>query len=492
MTPRRMRQSNPERFAFWATPLLWTLSLALLAFPLLRYFSLGSGVLDLGMLANHVARFRFDVDGIERMAWGHLHGFMPVFSGLYRLFPSPVALLAVQSLLILAAALMVPVPRGQDPRPARLLYLGCYGTGFLTLADFHFDALAVPLMMGFYLALERGKDRTAALLAVLTAWVKEPFALCCAGMGLVLAWRRRRIWPGIPVAMYGILHFAIAVLWILPLFTPPERSSLQFFQDPLEALRAIPGSGKGGYVTLLLAAFGGIVTFFSPLELLPALPLLLIVLLSTGGHYWDHRFHYGAGLLAPFLASFVRGWPLYVAFLRRRGWAAMGIPLTIGLILAANIGLGPLFRWPALPSPEAKARRDLWNSWPRDPGIVWSLPQHLFAAPLEKARYLCLFPEGFETPMRVPQVTSPHLAGLASAVLRRDRHAVAFKEIWADRTMVDTRRPPSYNGLSQPMSRFERSLRETQGQWGLLREEEGLLILKRIAPPPEGTILEPR
>ena len=183
--------------------------------------------------------------------------------------------------------------------------------------DFHAVTLAPTfLLFAFYFGVKR-RPWLFGLFALLALASKEDMGLTVALLGLfmIVAWQRWR-W-GIATALVGVLWFAIAVFLIQSRFSPTggniQADRYAWLGDtPLAMISTMlrhPGmvwdhvwrqANLPGYLAglLLPTAF---LSVFGPLAWLPALPSLVINLLSDNPFTWRlEDFHYGAPI-APFV-----------------------------------------------------------------------------------------------------------------------------------------------------------------------------------------------
>jgi uncharacterized membrane protein len=184
------------------------------------------------------------------------------------------------------------------------------------LFDFHAITLAPTFLLFAFLALERRQNAVFALFALLAMACKEDMPLVAAMLGLYAGLSQRRWRLAIVTITIGAAWFALAVLLIQPQFAAGGNIQLDryawlgdSFPAMLQTLVTQPGLvvdhlwhqvDLPGYLARLFfpTAF---LALFSPLTLLPALPVLAVNLLSDNPFSWRlEDFHYGAPL-APFL-----------------------------------------------------------------------------------------------------------------------------------------------------------------------------------------------
>lgn len=367
-------------------PLLLVAGLALAAaaltswLSLRRYAAYNSGMLDLGNMAQAIASvtrgqplvFTY-VDGATSRLAFHVELAYVLFAPFYAIWPDPRLLLIGQAVLYASGALpayFLAARRLEHAPSAALLataYLAYPVALTAVLFDFHGDTLAMPILLWAIDALDRRAWRSYALWLALALSCKFYVAAPVALMGLVI-WRwgppdQRR--AGLITAAVACAYGAAAFFVIRPLFTTAETSSahrglsyLSFYFGRLQelALSTLPRLLSAAVVfgpALLLALPGW-------RWLLPALPLTLAALLSTGpGGAYDYRYHHYAVAVPFIIAAMIDG----AARRRQAALAPTSRPprrnwgtdvafsaLTIALISALVVDqpLNPLF-WLRLP-----------------------------------------------------------------------------------------------------------------------------------------------
>lgn len=308
-----------------------------------KYFTLHSSLLDLGS-------FLFNFHNVAAKDWPrifsvHAQPLMAAWALQYQLLPS--ALVPYTTLVSQAAILVIPViwffrHYGWLVAIAYALYVPVWVNAHF---DFHFDHLAVPLLLAFYLAVKAGKPYLSMIPVLLLMGVKEPFALQAAACGvfLILVGLRRShgmsagdqlvLTPnkcraftvsGLMVLVVGTAYFYVATQYMIPYFTGGMRGGLDsvafswlgqslgevisaVLTHPLEILHDILGTP--GKLTYLFVVFGllAFIPLLAPIYLIPALPLVAIAMLSRLPNYYDYNTHYTAGLIIPVMFAFIHG-----------------------------------------------------------------------------------------------------------------------------------------------------------------------------------------
>jgi uncharacterized membrane protein len=89
--------------------------------------------------------------------------------------------------------------------------------------DFHPVTLAVPFIIGAYLAVEMKKFNWLLICCVIILLCKEHFGLLVIGLGMLWAIRHREWIPGLFLIVLGALHVWLVFYMIMPHFSPTGR-----------------------------------------------------------------------------------------------------------------------------------------------------------------------------------------------------------------------------------------------------------------------------
>lgn len=489
---------------------LWVLAGALVAMPLLKYQALASNWFDLGLFENVFHALGAE-GGIGHAFYGHAQPFMPVYALLYR-WSGPMGILALQGLALALPAWALLRQYGLLPALAYLLYYPLWANA---LFDFHFDHLAVPLLLGFYIGYERRSVGGALACALLLALVKEPFALQTAACGLFLLWQavrhredpfsRRWLAAGCVLVLAGMGWFYAATQWLIPHFTG-SRGGLD--ADAFTWL----GRGLGAMAwqlathpwlpftealsnplkLLYLGVCFGLLAFvplLQPQWLIPAIPPLLIAMLARSENYYSYGNHYTAGLIGPLLIAFAHGMPIVrraAAHWKIPAGPAVGLALLAGHVAFAPSPLGRLFwsdkvwsysRQAYMPDDRTgriKAAIDRWI--PEDRAVSVSTQNTLNWGRMPRREAYFAFPEGVFEPKAVAD------GAVAASPRGRQRYA--------DYVVLDEKRPWFLGDQGclwlfgrctdeRAAARYRDAVAAARQQYAVVYEEDGFSILRR-------------
>ena len=270
---------------------------------------------DLGIFVNLIWRAAEGLplfNPFENVHYFSLH-FAPLiylFGLFYRLVPSPIVLFVVQGAALASVAPLVnSIARAHGfPEDISLrLAIGCGAFPslfFISIFGFHILTLALPVLLTAILFIERNQIGMGLGVASLGMLVREDMTVVLIGLGLYLLIRRDwRGWLGIIMGSVGLI---IIKGMIMPLFGNGGFSYLNNYgymsyilEKPLYALaQAITLRDiLSGFILFGALLF---IPLLAPKQLLGAVPLAAVYLLSTTVISFDFRLHYMAPLL-PFL-----------------------------------------------------------------------------------------------------------------------------------------------------------------------------------------------
>lgn len=293
------------------------LFLAYAGWSIHRHLRLETSAYDLGIFEQAIRGYaHLDAPDATIKAPGfnllgdHFHPILVVLAPLYRLFPSPITLLAAQAALIAASS--IPITRlatrivgRRAAVSAGLAYGMSWGLQSAVDFDFHEVAFAVPLLaFGLTALVERRFVAAVAWTLPLIA-VKEDLPATVAVIGLLVALRGRRS-LGTATILIAICSGLVIVGTILPALNPAHAypyaaSAALDGQDPLHRL-LLPAVKLHTLLWFLTPTL--FLALRSPL-LLAAVPTLAWRFWSTGPLYWGTHFQYSAILMPIVFVAFL-------------------------------------------------------------------------------------------------------------------------------------------------------------------------------------------
>ncbi|HSL50217.1 MAG TPA: DUF2079 domain-containing protein [Candidatus Deferrimicrobiaceae bacterium] len=383
-----------------------------------RHFTFATHALDLGyyvQLVWNLARGAGPYVSLPEMhAWGdHLSPIMYLFVPAYWVAPGPVVLLVAQSVaLALGGIAVFGLARARlgDERPAAafaLLYLANPSLHGINVRDFHAAALAIPLLLAAFWAVETGRPWLALPPAALTLLCREDAALPVIGLGAWMAVAHRRWRVGALTAAAALAVLAVDVRWIIPAYRGQPYSHLGRYAHlggslteivtnalvhPLRTLGTLTTGRRAVYLAAMLAPLA-----FLPLrggwDLLGVLPALAQNLLSADPVLYGYRAQYQSFVLPFLMLAAVGG---YARLARRRpgSWpvAVLVVAMVASLALASRTAnnLSVARFWPA---PEQRAAYQVLARVPPGAAVSAQDPYvpHLSLRPL-----VFVFPSGIE------------------------------------------------------------------------------------------------
>ncbi|VEG28644.1 DUF2079 domain-containing protein [Actinomyces howellii] len=252
----------------------------------------------------------------------HFHPILVLLGPVWRLFPSPLALLIVQDLLIAVSAwpitrLAVRLLGGPAGTVLGLFYVLAWGFQGAVAAQFHEIAFAVPMLAWGSVAFVESRWRACVLWIAPLVLVKEDLGLTVFMAGLAIALRgwqdspggepqpgrtslSRPVVIGLGLAAFGAAAFALTVGVILPALSPTGTWEYGLSGDGAAGgnllARLLTPSVKIATLAMV-ACTAGLIGLASPWAGL-VLPTLAWRLASSKEFYWDWQYwHYNAILI---------------------------------------------------------------------------------------------------------------------------------------------------------------------------------------------------
>ncbi len=387
---------------------------------------------------------RFDLGNLTQAVWSTAHGdwfaatdaageqvsrlgahvepILLVLAPIWRMWPSPYLLLALQAVAVASAAIPAyllarrwvgDVTMSLAFAVVTLLYPALQ---WATLFDFHPVTLAAPLLLWGIWAAAADRLILMGTFLMLAAATKEQVGLSLIALGIWIAWTLGRRRVGAVVAGGGLVWSALSIGVVMPHFRTGAAVDVAadrygtlgdstgealrtLVTRPWRAIDIVMSVDRGWYLLALLVPLLGL-SLLSPLLAAGALPDLAINLLSSRAEQHSIEYHYGA-VIAPFLiAAAIRA----AGNLRERGLLARRAPAVglavalVGACLVTGYRVGPMPFWKAIPggshtraeqlasNPRAQLLRQAVAQVPD--GAVVSAANHLGAHLSERRRVL--------------------------------------------------------------------------------------------------------
>lgn len=296
----------------------------------LRYLSIQSTILDLGVYENRIWQvshnYRF-----EYLINGHFLPILFIHAIIYKIISSSLTLLLLQTITISLGAVPLYYLSLRCLRNNKLsLLLICIffmfpAVEYNNLFDFHPDHLFIVLIILCFYFLEAKKKKWFFGVAVLSMLVKEPYLFAVAALGVYVCIRYKWYKIGISVSVLSIIIFFVHAKIILPYYyegVNPLINSNQspyaylgnsfcgvfktFFTDPKVVLNELLSFRKLQFVYVLMAPLL-FVPFLGFWTLILAIPCLTIQLLSTQPLHYAINNQYTASIIPFIFVSLVYG-----------------------------------------------------------------------------------------------------------------------------------------------------------------------------------------
>lgn len=335
--------------------------LSYLALGLIRHYSFNSHAFDLGLFAQAFYNFsHFDlsnsIKGVSNLWGDHFHPILFPLSFIYRIFPTAVTLIVLQTIFIILGGLPVYWLSNEFFKSRSISffivvsYFSFFGISSALQFDFHEITIAATFFLfAFYFLIKR-KWGYYFLFILFYLSCKENLGIMVAALGIFILFWKRKYWKvALATFVLGAVWFFCTTEYLIPYFAGQDYVYFEYkqlgenvpkalktvFLNPLQAISKLfdhPDKLRTFYLT-----FGSFVflPFASPLFLILALPALGENLWNDNMHRWG-GFHYGVGI-APILVIAV-----IFAINKITCWTGK-FNLKIAQILAVLVALNSIF-----------------------------------------------------------------------------------------------------------------------------------------------------
>lgn len=399
-------------------------SLFFLSIVILRYSSHHIGFFDFGIYDFRIWQIH-DISWIEwheklkSAVMGYFQPILVVYSILYDFGIDPVILNILQAVTVLSGIIPLYLIAKNKIRShllilsVLLIYLLYPATQFNIAVDFHPDHLIIPILFWCYYLIEKEKYYWTIPLVLIGYTLKEPLILAIAFMGLYIGGVKRKYVFGFVVFFISLVVFYIVTFAITPGEAIARSNSFGYIFEPeglFPFLQEVLRFEKWRFPFFLLFPL-----LFLPLlkfkVFLPALPLLIIHIISTNIHHQNVASHYTAGIIPPVFVALISAISyLYDRFKER---------ITIGilswiviLLLAFNVAHSPsplavafwnkawsYGKWHYsmyIKSEHERLLEDVINLIPDDPQVKVVTHSEIYHKKLAHRYFYRPFPEGWQ------------------------------------------------------------------------------------------------
>ncbi len=213
---------------------------------ILRYLSLHTTLLDLGLYDNKVFRIaRFGE--LSCSIDGHLRATIILFAPLYLIVSSPIVLLTIQTFMLTLGGVLLFYYSQLilNSKAASIIILLAYflypSLEFNNLFDFHTDHMIIPIFFAAFYFIEQEKKRSFLLSLLPGLFLKEPLLPSLVGMGVYAIVRKRWWWEGCSVILASLLLLYIQWNFLAPPFWDETHTvTTAAFPTPFSHLQVSP------------------------------------------------------------------------------------------------------------------------------------------------------------------------------------------------------------------------------------------------------------
>jgi uncharacterized membrane protein len=294
---------------------------------ILRYLSLHTTLLDLGLYDNKVWRIAH-YGQLSASIDGHLRPIIILFAPLYLIVSSPMILLTIQTfMLTLGGVLLFNYSQLiLNSRAASLIILLAYflypSLEFNNLFDFHTDHMIIPIFFAAFCFIEQGKKKLFLLSLLPGLFLKEPLLLSIVGMGIYVIVIKRWWREGCAVIAASLLLLYIQWNYLAPAFwdethlvtTAAFPNPFSHLEVPLHLIILKPwiiarelfytDPAKMGYVMVLFVPLL-FLPLFSLTPLITAIPHLIISIISHNPSHYSMAGQYTASVIPGFFVAMI-------------------------------------------------------------------------------------------------------------------------------------------------------------------------------------------
>lgn len=390
----------------------------------LRVYSLSSNVADLGFFINNISNVLYKPSIVFT---GHVQPLILPIGLLFKIVPISLKsyfLINLQAAVVIITGFLISKKINSY---IGLIYAINLPIWVMTLFDFHLDFFLLPLLLYCYLFYDQGKYLRVCILSVLICMIKEPYALVSSSFGVFIIFDQinkknlNAIYSALFIFLFGISWFFISVFYIMPIFNSGNYGALSGnayswimnlnSSELAQLIKTLniddlfkPEQNLLWKLIYVALPFGilGFIPLFQAKYCIPAIPILLIGVLSLNRNYFDYNNHYLASTTIPLLIA------LHKYFLNNCiNNKIKKYVLFCSLSCLIYLGSTPIsrlfwldkvyeFSWRAyVPSKRNLVKAQLLNkNIPKDRDISISSQNNIHTSELSDRKHYFIFPQG--------------------------------------------------------------------------------------------------
>ncbi len=294
---------------------------------------------------------------------------------LYWIAPNAEALLVLTAVVLAVGAPLAYYAARAVGAPG--LLAGLVGIGYLASPavqwnvrdTFHPEQFVVPLLLGAFLLLARGRDRWAILLVIVALLAKEDVGLLVVPFGLFVWWWFEKPRQGLIIAVLGVVALVVSFEILIPHFSPTGEMlyawryarlgegflgiATGLVIHPEVVLEAVTDPARLGYLALIVLPLP--LALLEPRALLVGAPAALANIVSTHPYQYEIQYHYSVYLIVATVIAACIG-AAKAGSWEREGWRT-GATVVSVLAAFAAVPASPLVGpWSSEQSHEVSAR----------------------------------------------------------------------------------------------------------------------------------------
>jgi len=452
---------------------------------LLKYFSFHTSFFDLGVFDHNL----YAISHFGDYKWlflGHFQPSLLFYAAIYKIAPYPIVLLILQAIFITLGGIILDKIVKQTNQtqnlklPRSLVILSYYlyfGVWYNVVFDFHTDHLAIPIMFTIFYVLQADKVIflkkwvILPILIVILCLIKEPFILSASAFGIYFIIKYKKFLLGAIITISSVLFFYTVTHKLMPAYSSGLRGALDasafsymgnslqeiffylltHFLDIIEDI--FVNYHKFVYFISLFGPFA-FCCFLSPLELIPALPILTISFVSRLPNYYSVMSHYSAGVIAPLTIAFFYSLPRLYKLLSKIRMSKRAInclllmcmllfhilvsPSPISLTFWVRKCVWPYYHTAYFPSGrDIEIWRAIKNYIPHDVNIKVSYQNFVNCGHLAQRKKIFVYPQGLDkTDYVVIDLKRPYFSGICENneydKILQQNHWETFKKMQSD------------------------------------------------------------